>query len=136
MPNKNLPYRLLCSKWLSPLNARRFHNFRANRRGYWALRIFFVLFVVTLPAEFIANDRPLIIYYNGSLYSPVLKTYPETVFGGEFETEAEYREKEVQALIKNKRGWILWPMIKYSYNTVNLNLKNPNNFLEKPNILY
>ena len=70
-------------------------------------------------------------YDNGDTYYvfknsiDLLKTYPETVFGGEFETEAEYREKEVQALIKNKRGWILWPMIKYSYNTVNLNLKNP-----------
>tara|TARA_B100000686_G_C16800282_1_gene985439 strand:- start:1585 stop:2655 length:1071 start_codon:yes stop_codon:yes gene_type:complete len=125
MLKKNLAYRLSYSQWLSPLSARRFQNFRANRRGYWALRIFIILFVIALPAEFIANDRPLIIWYNGGLYSPVLKTYPETVFGGEFETEAEYREKEVQALIEKKHGWMLWPIIKYSYNTVNFDLKKP-----------
>lgn len=112
-------------QWLSPLNLRRLENFRANRRGYWALRIFIGLFLITLPAEFVANDKPLIIWYDGSLYTPILKTYPETIFGGDFETEAEYREKEVQELIKKKNGWILWPIIKYSYNTVNFDLKKP-----------
>lgn len=110
---------------ISPLNARRLVNFRRNRRGRWALWAFLVLFLGTLPAEFIANDRPLAVWYEGSLYTPVLNTYAETVFGGDFETEAEYRETDVQELITEKGGWILWPAVRYSYNTVNLNLKVP-----------
>ena len=110
---------------ISPLNARRLVNFRRNRRGRWSLWLFLILFLGTLPAEFIANDRPLAIWYEGALYTPVLNTYPETVFGGDFETEAEYREIDVQELITDKGGWILWPPVKYSYNTVNLNLKVP-----------
>ena len=110
---------------ISPLNARRVANFKRNRRGRWSLWIFLVLFLGTLPAEFIANDRPLLIWYQGSVYTPVFNTYPETVFGGDFETEAEYREPDVQGLITDKGGWMVWPLIEYSYNTVNLNLKVP-----------
>jgi microcin C transport system permease protein len=110
---------------ISPLNARRLVNFHRNRRGRWSLWLFLILFLGTLPAEFIANDRPLAIWYQGSLYTPVLNTYPETVFGGDFETEAEYREVDVQELITGKGGWMIWPPIRYSYNTVNLNLKVP-----------
>ena len=110
---------------ISPLNARRLMNFRRNRRGRWALWAFLVLFLGTLPAEFIANDRPLAIWYQGALYTPVLNTYAETVFDGDFETEAEYREPDVQDLITEKGGWMIWPPIRYSYNTVNLNLKVP-----------
>jgi len=84
-----------------------------------------LLFVVTLPAEFIANDRPLFIWYQDEIYIPVLNTYAETTFGGDFETEAEYREKDVQDLIQQKGGWMIWPLIEYSYDTVNLNLKVP-----------
>ena len=109
----------------SPLNRRRLENFRRNRRGFWSLWIFLVLFFATLPAEFIANDRPLAVWYEGGLYAPVLRAYPETVFGGDFETEAEYREPEVQELIAEKGGWIVWPLIEYSYDTVNLNLRVP-----------
>jgi len=117
-------YRLLGVR-LSPLNARRISNFKHNRRGYWSLWVFMALFLITLPAEFIANDRPLVVGYNGDLYFPVLNTYPETVFGGDFETEAEYRESDVQDLIRRKDGWMIWPLVEYSYNTINLNLKVP-----------
>ena len=106
---------------LSPINQRRWESFKANRRGLWSLRIFLVMFIVTLCAEFIANDKPLILRYDGSLYAPVFFSYPETAFGGDFETEADYRDPYVKKLIEDK-GWILWPPIKYSYNTINLDL--------------
>lgn len=110
---------------VSPLNARRLANFRRNRRGYWSMWLFLFLFLFTLPAEFIANDRPLVIWYQGGIYMPVLKSYPETTFGGDFETEAEYRELDVKDLIAGKGGWMVWPLVEYSYNTVNLNLRVP-----------
>ena len=110
---------------VSPLNQRRVENFRRNRRGFWSLRIFLVLFLITLPAEFIANDRPLVIWLDGALYTPVLKAYAETEFGGDFETEAEYREEDVQALITDRGGWMVWPLIAYSHDTVNFNLQTP-----------
>lgn len=106
---------------LSPINQRRWESFKANRRGLWSLRIFLVMFLVTLCAEFIANDKPLILRYDGSLYAPVFFSYPETAFGGDFETEADYRDPYVKKLIEDK-GWILWPPIKYSYNTINFDL--------------
>ena len=106
---------------LSPINQRRWESFKANRRGLWSLRIFLVMFLVTLCAEFIANDKPLILRYDESLYAPVFFSYPETAFGGDFETEADYRDPYVKKLIEDK-GWILWPPIKYSYNTINLDL--------------
>jgi microcin C transport system permease protein len=102
---------------LSPLNRRRLVLFRANRRGVWSLWIFGVLFVLSLFAEVIANDRPVVVYYDGGLYWPIFRAYPETTFGGEFATEAEYRDPFVEKLISEK-GWILWPLIPYSYNTV------------------
>ena len=106
---------------LSPINQRRWESFKANRRGLWSLRVFLVIFLVTLCAEFVANDKPLILRYDGSLYTPVFFSYPETAFGGDFETEADYRDPYVKKLIEDK-GWILWPPIKYSYNTINLDL--------------
>ena len=106
---------------MSPINQRRWESFKANRRGLWSLRIFLVMFLVTLCAEFIANDKPLMLRYDGSLYAPVFFSYPETAFGGDFETEADYRDPYVKKLIEDK-GWILWPPIKYSYNTINLDL--------------
>lgn len=114
---------LLPRHW-SPLNQRRWQGFRANRRGWWSLWIFLVLFVVTLGAELIANDRPLLVAYDGGLYAPVLREYPETTFGGEFETPADYRDSYVQSLIEAK-GWILWPLIPYSYDTINYQLTEP-----------
>jgi len=109
---------------LTPLNARRLANFRANRRGYWALWIFSVLLVVSLFAEFIANDKPLLISYDRRFYFPILVAYPETTFGGFFETEASYTDPEVKALIEAK-GWMLWPPIPCSYDTVSHDLPSP-----------
>jgi microcin C transport system permease protein len=110
---------------VTPLTLRRLHSFRANRRGYWSFWIFLFLFVVALFAEVIANDKPLVVQFKGDYYFPVVKIYPETVFGGDFETEAEYREADVQQLITSKGGWIVWPPIRYSYGTVNFALNLP-----------
>jgi microcin C transport system permease protein len=110
---------------MSPINRRRWENFKANRRGYYSLWIFLFLFVITLFAEFLSNDKPFIIKYDGGYYSPVFATYPETTFGGEFRTEADYRDPFVQDLIKQKGGWMLWPPFRYSYRTINLNLPEP-----------
>jgi microcin C transport system permease protein len=110
---------------VSPLNRRRWEAFKANRRGYLALWLFLILFVVSLFAEFIANDKPFLVSYNGSLYFPALLTYPETTFGGDFETEADYRDPYVQKLIAEKGGFMVWPPIRYSYDTHNLDLPTP-----------
>ncbi len=110
---------------LTPLTRRRLRNFHNNRRAFVSLWVFLALFAVTLPAEFIANDKPLLIQYEGGYYFPVFATYPETEFGGDFETEAEYREPDVQDLIRDKGGWMVWPLIPYSYRTVNYDLKVP-----------
>ncbi len=109
---------------LTPINRRRLDNFKANRRGYISLWVFLVLFLITLSAEFIANDKPLLIGYDGSLYAPVIFSYPETTFGGDFETEAEYADPEVVELIEEK-GWIIWPLIPYSFDTVVYDLPTP-----------
>jgi microcin C transport system permease protein len=130
----------------SPLAKRRWSNFKANRRAYWSAIIFAVLFVVCLFAELVANDKPLLVNYKGSYYTPAFNFYTETDFGGEFETEAEYPSPEVQCLIKSggleaclddpeatsvdiadgdfagqavQSGWILWAPIPYSFNTIN-----------------
>ncbi|MEZ5821029.1 MAG: ABC transporter permease [Xanthobacteraceae bacterium] len=110
---------------LSPLNRRRWQNFKANRRGYWSLWIFLVLFAVSLFAELIANDRPFLIKYDGKLYWPAFVSYSETTFGGDFETAADYRDPYLQKLIDDKGGWIVWPPIRYSYDTHNLDLPTP-----------
>ena len=109
---------------LSPINQRKLDNFYANRRGVWSLRLFMLLFLSTLFAELIANDEPLLVSYKNSFYFPVLKQYPETTFGGEFETQTEYRDPYVSDLI-NAEGWILWPVIRYSYDTINYELELP-----------
>jgi microcin C transport system permease protein len=110
---------------MSPVNKRRWQNFKANRRGYVAFWIFMVLFVVTLFAEFLANDKPFLIRLEGKSYFPVFVTYPETAFGGEFETAADYRDPYLKQLIAEKGGAIYWPPIRYSYDTHNLNLPTP-----------
>lgn len=110
---------------LTPINQRRWNNFKANKRGYWSLWIFLVLFIISLFAEFIANDQPLLIKYDGGYYTPVFKTYTETTFGGEFETAAEYRDPYLKELIEKKGGWIIWPLIEYNYTTVNQNPPTP-----------
>ena len=131
---------------LSPLNQRRWRNFRANSRAFWSLVLFALLFGLSLFAEFLANDRPILIRYQGAFYTPIFHFYPETEFGGDFKTEAVYRDPEVRCVIVSggledcfddpegviaevqatgsfagaavQRGWILWPPIPYSYNTV------------------
>ncbi len=111
---------------ITPLTRRRLINFRANRRGWWSLWIFVVLFLLALFAEFFANDKPLMVRYDGGTYFPVFFFYPETEFGGDFETEAEYRDPFVQELIVEEGGgWILWPLIPFSYDTINYNLAQP-----------
>ena len=110
---------------LSPLNRRRVANFRANGRGYWSFLVFMVLFVVSLGAEFIANDKPILVSYEGHYYVPVFRAYPETTFGGDFETDADYRDPYLQKLIAEKGGWMVWPPIRYSYSTHNLDLPTP-----------
>ncbi|MBO6789340.1 MAG: ABC transporter permease [Dinoroseobacter sp.] len=135
------------NSWLSPLNQRRWKNFCANRRAFWSLWIFALIFGLTLAAELIANDKPLLVSYRGELYVPISTFYPETAFGGDFRTEAVYRDVEVQCLIVSggledcwddpedviaqvqgtglfngqevEAGWMIWPLIPYSYNTVN-----------------
>jgi microcin C transport system permease protein len=109
---------------VTPLNRRRIDNFKANRRGFWSLWIFLALFVVSLFAEFIANDKPFLVYYDGSFYMPIFKAYPETTFGGTFKTEADYSDPAVKALIDDK-GWMVMPPIPYSYRSVAWNLTVP-----------
>ncbi len=109
---------------MSPLTQRRLTNFKANRRGYWSFWIFLVLFGVTLFAEFVSNDNPLLVKFDGHYYVPVFASYPETTFGGEFQTEAKYRDPFVKKLIEAK-GWMLWPPIPFSYNTINYTLREP-----------
>jgi microcin C transport system permease protein len=132
---------------LSPLNQRRWRNFRANKRAFWSLVLFSILFGLSLFAEVLANDKPLLVRHNGAFYLPILRFYPETAFGGDFQTEAVYRDVEVQCLIVAagsqacwddpagilaearasgtaagepvQAGWIIWPPIPYSFNTVN-----------------
>ncbi len=129
---------------LSALNQRRLANFRANRRAYWSLIIFGIVFVLSLFAEFIANDKPILVKYRGEYFTPIFNFYPETQFGGDFKTEAVYRDPEVKCLIATggvlecfddpdgileqmdlgtyehpdfMRGWSMWPVIPYSYDT-------------------
>jgi microcin C transport system permease protein len=110
---------------LAPLGRRRWENFKANRRGYWSFWVFTVLFVVSLFANFIANDQPFLIKYDGKYYFPVLFTYAETTFGGDFETAADYRDPYLQKQIADKGGYVLWPPVRYSYDTYNRDLPTP-----------
>lgn len=130
---------------LSPLNQRRWRNFTRNRRAYWSLIIFSLLFGLSLFAEFIANDKPILVSYRGELHMPIFQFYPETAFGGDFKTEAIYRDIEVKCLIKSgglqdcwddpegvieqtgtgvvngldiHKGWLLWAPVRYSYRTI------------------
>ena len=109
---------------ITPLNRRRIKNFKANKRGYWSFWIFTIIFVVSLFAELLANDKPLLIYFDGGFYSPVFTLYPETTFGGDFETEADYSDPYLIGLIKES-GWMIKPLIPYSYDTQITNLQGP-----------
>jgi microcin C transport system permease protein len=120
---------------ISPLNKRRWENFKANRRGYWSLWIFLVLFVISLFAEFIANDKPIFIDVNGKWFFPAVLTYPDTAFAKEqdpmlFGTAADYRDPYLMGLITKEGGTIVWPPVKFSYNTQVSNPPSP--FPSKP----
>lgn len=110
----------------SSLNQRRWANFKANKRGFCSLWIFLALFGLTLCAEFVANDKPLFISFNGRNYFPAFVSYPETAFGGQFETEARYRDSYVKELLaSDPNSRVLWTPIRYSYKTINYNLDRP-----------
>ncbi len=101
---------------IRPLTRRRIENFKANRRGFWSLWVFLAMFFLSLLAEVIANDRPILIWHDGGVFAPFLFAYSETEFGGEFPSEAEYKDPFVVELIEQK-GWILWPPIRFRYDT-------------------
>ena len=109
---------------LSPLNKRRLQNFKSNKRGFYSFWIFSFLFIVSIFADFIANDKPLLIKFDQEYYCPIINEYPETIFGGDFETEADYRDPYVIKLIEDK-GWIIMPLIPYTYNTIIRDLDVP-----------
>ncbi|KEF32328.1 MAG: ABC transporter permease [Gammaproteobacteria bacterium] len=111
-------------KPLSPIQQRRLNNFQANRRGYWSLWLFLVLFGLSLIAEVIANDSPLVVSYKESLYFPVVETVTEETFGGFLPTEADYRDPFIADEIK-ANGWMIWPPIRFSYDTINYDLDVP-----------
>ncbi|MBI1202021.1 MAG: ABC transporter permease subunit [Rhodopseudomonas sp.] len=124
-------------RWIriSPLNKRRWENFKANRRGYWSLWIFLAMFIISLFAEFVANDKPIFIYVNGQSYFPAVVTYPDTAFAKEkdpllFGTAADYRDDYLMGLIKKEGGFVVWPPIRFSYNTQVS--KPPSPFPSKP----
>lgn len=109
---------------LSPLTNRRIAQFRANTRGYVSLWVFMALFIAAIASPLIANDKPIVVKFGNHLLFPAFKTYPETTFGGDFETEADYRDPFVQKLIRDK-GWAVWPPIRFYYDTINYNLPTP-----------
>ncbi|MFW6138533.1 MAG: ABC transporter permease [Spirochaetota bacterium] len=109
---------------LSPLTRRRIRNFTHNRRAYWSLVIFLALFIISLFSEFVANDKPLVIHYNGRFYFPLFTTYTEKTFGGDLAIEADYRDPYIRSFIQ-KDGWMVWPLIPYSYDTIDYNLDVP-----------
>ncbi|WP_395020342.1 ABC transporter permease [Dongia sp.] len=116
-------HRLLGMK-IKPLTRRRIEKFRANKRGYYSSFIFLGLLIFSLFAEVIANDKPVLVSYQGGLYFPAFKTYPETTFGGTFVTEANYRSAYVRQKIE-AGGWMIWPPIPFSYDTVITDLPDP-----------
>ncbi len=109
---------------LTPLTRRRLQRFRSNRRGWWSLWVFVILFITTLLAEVIANDKPFVVYFKGEVYFPIVKAYPETTFGGDFLTEADYRNPYLSELIE-RDGWALWPIVRYHHRTVAWDLPVP-----------
>ncbi len=109
---------------MTPLTRRRLANFRANRRGYWSLWIFLVLFFISLFAEFIANDRPLLVDYHGHFYFPIFTNYTEQSFGGDLPILADYRDPVVKKRI-DATGFMIWPLIPFGDQTINYALPSP-----------
>jgi len=111
-------------KALTPIQQRRLRNFRNNRRGFWSLWVFLAIFGLTLVAELIANDKPLVISYQDTLYFPVVENVTEETFGGFLPTDADYRDPFIsEEILAN--GWMLWPPIRFTYDTINYDLDVP-----------
>ena len=106
--------------------ARNWARFRANRRGYISLWVFCVLFAFSLAAEVISNDKPLLVYFEGEYYFPLIRAYPETAFGGDFDTEADYTDPYVQQFLTTNGNWAIYPPNPFSYNTINYQTEHPN----------
>jgi len=118
--NKQIPAAILTPR------ARAWRRFKANRRGYLSLWIFGTLFVLSLFAEVLSNDAPMIIRYNGDLYFPMIKTYTERQFGGDFDTEPDYSDPYVRKLLSEGSNWVLYPPNPHSYNSINYFTQHPN----------
>ncbi|MBD8729728.1 ABC transporter permease [Pseudomonas sp. CFBP 13710] len=110
---------------LSPLARRRLDRFKQNRRGWWSLWLFLALFALTLGGELVANDKPLVLKYDGELYFPVFKRHTEQEFGGQLPFQADYRSDYVRQLIEGRGGWMLFPPIPFSADTPNYDLSQP-----------
>lgn len=108
----------------TPMARRRWHNFRANQRGFWSAVLFALLFIISLNADLLANDKPLLIRFDGQFYLPMLNIYTEQDFGGEFGIEADYRDPYIADLIR-EHGWMLWPPVRFSYDTINYDIDGP-----------
>src|SRR5210317_1115672 len=107
------------------LGVRRWKRFKSNRRGYYSLIVFTILFVLSLGAEMISNDKPFLVYYEGGLYWPIIKSYPETTFDGDFETETDYRDPYIAEKLTAHGNWVLFPLNKHYYDTINRDLNVP-----------
>lgn len=112
------------TSFFSPVNRARWFRFKANRRAWWSLWIFTIVFALSLVSELVANEEPLLIWYEGKPYFPLVQDYTELDFGGDFDLMADYRDPYLQELIESN-GWILWPPIPYAYNTINYDLPSP-----------
>lgn len=109
---------------LNPVNQARWARFRHNRRGYWSLWIFLVIFLCSLGSELIANDKPLLVQYKGSLYVPLIKDYSEQTFGGTFATEADYQDPWLRQQL-SQHGWVLWAPVRFGATSINFNTTQP-----------
>ncbi len=107
------------------LARRRWYSFRRNKRGYYSLILFSVLFILSLFAETLSNDKPFLVRYNGELFYPLFKAYPETVFGGDFESETDYRDEFILEQFNQGDNFVVFPLNPHSYNSINLALDQP-----------
>ena len=105
------------------LARRRWNSFRKNKRGFYSLIIFLFLFVLSLFAEVLSNDKPFLVRYDNSYYFPIVKVYPETVFGGDFESEADYRDPYILDKLTTEGNFVIFPLNPHSYNSINLELR-------------